>query len=112
MAVKHVVVPLYPEKDYRYSLSLQGESYQFRFTYNELMKLYTIAISDVNGNKIVAGVGLVPNYPILADYVIDQLQGALWMSPLADVNIEAYKVYPEDVYKYYELIYLYDDTTE
>ena len=112
MAVKHVVIPLYSDKDYQYSISLQGQSFQLRFTYNETMKLYTMQIIDVDGNKLLSGVGVVPNYPIAVDYVIPNLTGAFYLAPVSDVNFEAYKLYPEDIHKYYEMTYLYDDTTE
>lgn len=107
-----VEMPLFPKYDYNYSINLEDNSYNFRFTYNEIMQLYTITVSDEDGNKIVAGVGLVPNYPILLDYAIPELTGALVLTTNADTNKEYYKLYPEDIDKYYTLGYYYDVATE
>ena len=111
MTLKEVALPLFSEPDYSYQVSLEGSSYKLRFTYNSLMELYTMAIYDVDGNPLVSGVGLVPNYTICADYVIEGLSGTFLMTPKSITNNEPYKTYPDKVYQYYDLSYIYDDST-
>lgn len=112
MADMIVELPLFDEVDYRYSITLEGEYYSFRFTYNETMQMYTLKVSDVNNVTLVSGVGVVPNYPMLADYVIGTLTGALIMIPKSDKDIEFYKLYPKNLSQYYTLSYIYDDTSQ
>ena len=112
MATKIVSLPLFDEVDYKYSITLEGEYYSFRFIYNEYMEMYTLQISDVKNGVLISGVGVVANYPMLADYVIGNLSGALLMSPKSDKDIEFYKLYPSNLSEYYILSYIYDDSNQ
>ena len=106
--MKFVNLPLYQKYDYNYSINLEGESYNLRFTYNQIMKLYTLSVSDQDGNKLISGVGLVPNYPILLDYNVSSLTGAIVMVPNSEVDVEYYKLYPDQIHRYYSLNYFYE----
>lgn len=66
-------------------------------------------ITNVDGVKLISGVGLVPNFPICKDYVIEGMTGAFYMIPKSDSNTEFYKLYPNNLADYYELSYIYDD---
>lgn len=106
-SIKYIDLPLFPDMDYSYAASLEDSSYLLRITYNQTMQLYTIAISDVDLNMLISGVGLVPNYPILLDYVIEGLTGSFILAPNTDKPIEFYKIYPDQIHKYYTLSYVY-----
>lgn len=108
MTLKYVELPLYEEKDYSYAVALEGDSYRLRFTYNSVMQLYTFSIADADQVVLISGVGLVPNYPMLADYIVGNLTGVLLLSPKSDKDIEFYKLYPDKIHLYYELSYIYD----
>lgn len=109
---KYVELSLSDSPYYTYSVSLEDQSYQLRFTYNETMKLYTLSLYDAALNLLVGGVGLVPNYPIMKDYIITGLTGAFLMVPVGDVDMEYYKLYPDQIHKYYRLYYIYVDSTD
>lgn len=111
MAIKHVILPLKNEIDYKFNITLQAVSYTIRLTYTETLNLYTMKVSDVNGVTLISGVGLVPNYPIALDYVISGLTGAFFLLPKATTTTEFYKTYPTSLADYYELSYIYNDTT-
>ena len=112
MTTKHVLLPLYDQVDYLYKVTLEGSSYRLRFTYNQVMQLYTMAISDADDVTLVSGAGLVPNYPIAADYVIEGLTGTFLLLPKANTPSEFYKTYPDKLATYYELSYVYDSPEE
>lgn len=107
-------LPLYSDTVYSYFVNLEGDSYKLLFTYNETMKLYTLSIYDQDSEPLATGLGLVPNYPIAADYIIKNLTGAFYLLPKGTtVDVEYYKLYPDRLDKYYTLSYAYDiDTTE
>lgn len=112
MADKYVDLPLFNSPDYKFSIALEGSYYTIRITYNETMQLSTMQIKDVDGNMLIAGVGLVPNYPICLDYVLEGLTGTFLLIPISDKNIEFYKLYPTRLKDYYTLSYLYDDASQ
>lgn len=109
MAKKYVSLPLFSDAYYEYGIALQGESYVLRFIYNERMKLYTISLLSADLVPIVMGEALVPNYPMFFEYAIRPLTGYFYMYEKANILSEAYKVYPENINEYYELVYIFDD---
>lgn len=109
MADKYVSLRLFSDPDYDYSIALQGNSYNLRFTYNERMALYTISLYDAENNPIIVGEALVPNYPIFFEYAIYPLTGYFYMEEKALLETEPYKLYPDKIDQYYNLYYIYDD---
>lgn len=107
----YVELPLKDSPFYTYSISLENDSYQLQFTYNEKMQLYTMSISDASANLLISSVAVVPNYPITADYIIPGLTGAFFLIPNDDSGKEYYKLYPDKIHQYYKLIYLYENPT-
>lgn len=108
----YVSLPLYDnESYYKYSIALEGTSFRLQFLYNNKMQRYTLTLSTSDDEVIVEGVGLVPNYPIMANYVIDGLSGYFLLAPKDNSGIEYYKLYPRNLGKYYELIYVYQNST-
>lgn len=109
MAKKYISLPLFSDAEYEYTVALQGDSYTLRFTYNERMKLYTVSILSADLVPIVMGEALVPSYPMFFEYAIYPLTGYFYMYEKANIISEPYKVYPENINEYYELVYIYDD---
>lgn len=109
MAEKYVALPLFSDAEYEYTVALQGDSYTLRFTYNERMKLYTISLLSADLVPIVMGEALVPSYPMFFEYALYPLTGYFYMYEKANIISEPYKVYPENINEYYELVYVYDD---
>lgn len=108
MAEKYVALPLFSDAEYEYTVALQGDSYTLRFTYNERMKLYTISLLSANLVPIVMGEALVPSYPMFFEYALYPLTGYFYMYEKANIISEPYKVYPENINEYYELVYVYE----
>lgn len=50
------------------TLSIDGEKYEIRFTYNEKYDYWSFGLRDVNGNPIVAMTRIVPNFPLFHFY--------------------------------------------
>lgn len=108
MAEKYVALPLFSDAEYEYTVALQGDSYTLRFTYNERMKLYTISLLSADLVPIVMGEALVPSYPMFFEYALYPLTGYFYMYEKANIISEPYKVYPENINEYYELVYVYE----
>lgn len=109
MAARYVNLPLYPDPYYQYSIALEGNSYILEFIYNERMELYTLSIKSADDEMVLAGVGLVPSYPIGLDYVLPDLSGFFLMVSKSDKeDTEFYKQYPDQIHQYYDLLYAYD----
>lgn len=108
MAEKYVALPLFSDAEYEYTVALQGDSYTLRFTYNERMKLYTISLLSANLVPIVMGEALVPSYPMFFEYPLYPLTGYFYMYEKANIISEPYKVYPENINEYYDLVYVYE----
>jgi hypothetical protein len=109
MTVRYVDVPLFSDFHYTYSITLEGNSYNLEFLYNERMELYTLTMYSADGSLLVAGHAVVPNYPIFGDYALPDLDGFFFMEPISEIEAEAYKTYPAQIHKYYRMVYLYDD---
>jgi hypothetical protein len=109
MADKYVALPLFSDAEYEYTVALQGDSYTLRFIYNERMKLYTISLLSADLVPIVMGEALVPSYPMFFEYALYPLTGYFYMYEKANLISEAYKVYPENINEYYELVYVYQE---
>lgn len=109
MVDKFVTLPLFSDPYYSYSIALEGNSYIFEFLYNERMQLYTFSILTADNVPLLQGEAVVPYYPILADYVIPNLSGIMWMELKSEMNPESYKQYPDKIDQYYNLWYVYDD---
>ena len=104
----YVSLPLYDDESYyKYSIALEGTSFRLQFLYNNKMQMYTLTLFDAEDTVIVEGMGLVPNYPISANYVIEGLTGYFLLSPKDTSGLEYYKLYPRNLGKYYDLTYVY-----
>lgn len=109
MTLKYVNVPLFDDPYYGYSITLEGNSYNLEFLYNGRMGLYILSLLDAEGLNIVRGQALVPAYPLLKEYPIDNLSGFFWLEEISSITREAYKEYPRYLSKYYRMFYIYDD---
>lgn len=107
--ILYTTVPLYDEPDYSFNINLGGTSYFVRFIYNEQMKLYTINLYEYDKTPIVEGVGLVPNYPILTQLNHSNWNGFFYLATVAEQDKEYYLEYPQNLSRYYELRFYYND---
>lgn len=101
-----VELPLYADADYSYFASLEQVSYKLRFYFNERMQQWIIDLYYSNGEPIVLGQALVPEYPLFFDYVIE-LTGFFWLEPIGEKKNETIS-HPLQLSEYYKLSYYYE----
>lgn len=109
MTLKYVALDLFPDAFYEYSIALQGTSYNLQLVYNERCELYFLTLLTADNEPIVAGMAMVPDYPILEDYATFPLTGFFWLEEKAEIKTEAYKRYPDSIDQFYNFFYIYDD---
>lgn len=109
MVMVAVALPLFDDPSYSYNVSLEGNSYDLKFEYNERSNLYFLSLSDADDNLIVGGEALIPTYPILIDYALPLLSGFIWMEEVSNTVFQPYKQFPDKLSQYYTLSYSYDD---
>ena len=110
MTTLFIELPLYDSPDYTYQVNLEGNSYGLRFIYNEVMQQTLLTIYNSKVEVLVAGVGLVPNYPIALEYVVPDLTGTFLLLPTFTTDDEFYNTYPRNLQQYYTLSYAYNAT--
>lgn len=108
MATRYVEIPIINYPYYDLSVSLEEVSYIIEFKYVGRMNLYTMSLYDAERNPIIIGHALTPNYPILLDYAIPNMNGYFVLLDKGGKASEAYKDYPENIADYYYLFYIYD----
>lgn len=104
----YVNIPLSSSLSYEMAVALEGSSYTLSMEYNSRQKLYYMSLYDSEKNPVIVGVPIVPTYPIANNYVIPSLNGFfLLINKSSDIYFEAYKLYPEKISEYYDLVYVY-----
>lgn len=107
MALINTELPLYPDPYYTYAVSLQGNSYNLEFIYNERCALYFMNLLTADGVPLLEGVACVPTYPIARDYALFPLTGWFWFEAKELILSEPYKAYPDSIDQYYNFYYSY-----
>ena len=67
------------------TLSIDGKTYNLRFTYNEKFDFWSFGLLDENRNPIVAMTRLVPNFPIFHSYTSNDIPDGIF-GCLSDVG--------------------------
>lgn len=104
--MKYVDIPLMSYPYYEFSIALEGNSYIVEFVYNERSQLYYMNFYNSDRDPIVLGQALIPEYPIFIDYALSNLSGYFYLINKSALVSEPYKTYPEDISKYYSLVYV------
>lgn len=86
MKTNLIQMPLFSELTYRYSLTLEGRSWQFKFYWVERAKQWQMDIRQEDNTALILGYALVPQYPILEDVPLE-LYGLNGNFVLMPVNI-------------------------
>ena len=92
---------------YEYSVALEGNSYIIEMQYNERSQLYYMSIYDSDRIPLALSVGLVPGYPMMADYALPNLTGFFLLIQKGELQSEPYKKFPDKLSQYYNLVYTY-----
>lgn len=67
------------------TLSIDGKTYNLRFTYNEKFDFWSFGLLDENRNPIVAMTRLVPNFPIFHFYTSKDMPDGIF-GCLSDID--------------------------
>lgn len=108
MTLQYIPMPLYSDPFYSYDVSLESNSYTFKTYYNERARGWFFNLSVKGGDDLVLGERLVAEYPILADYALENLSGFLFLEPVG-ASVEKYRTDPFELSKWFRLFYIYDD---
>ncbi len=79
-------VPLFSEEIYRYSVVLAGQVRYLRFYFNERTKFWYMDIENEGHYKVMSGIKLIPNFPILQDYALENWEGHFWLLPKSNMS--------------------------
>ena len=107
MTVMFVTLPLHSDEDYQYTIALEKVAYNIRLYYNFRMEQWVMDLRYANNEPLVLGVAIVPNYPMLVDYILP-LSGMFWLEPIGKKQNETI-TNPFELNKYYNFFYIYDD---
>jgi hypothetical protein len=110
MTTNFVEMPLYPELTYRYSISLQGISWQFKFYWVERAKQWQMDIRQEDQTAIILGYALVPQYPILEDVPLE-VYGLTGRFVLMPVNVAVATAITQEssiMPEFFKLFYMYE----
>lgn len=105
MEYEWIKLPLYPEWDYKYNVSIAGQSVDLRIYYSDRTQKCSFDASYANGDIILEGSLLVPYTPTL-EYKIEGVSGFLWLEPISQ-DINEATLNPDHIYKYFNLYYIY-----
>lgn len=112
MAITTIELPLYTEKRYRYSTSIEGQSWQFTFRWNDRASLWHMDIHKEDQTPIILGHALVPQYPMMLDYILEDfgLSGYFLLLPINTIIsgkiTDNYGIMPQ----FFTLLYVYNTT--
>lgn len=105
-----IEMPLYTDLKYRYGMALEGQSFQFTFYWNTRCSQWHMDIRLENQDPVLLGYALVPQYPMLVDYNLEDigLTGYFLLLPvnatISNKITEESSIMPE----FFSLFYIYE----
>lgn len=105
-----IELPLYTDLKYRYGISLQGQSYQVTFYWNERCRQWHMDLRLEDQTPILLGYALVPQYPMAVDYNLEDI-GLTGYFMLLPVNATISSKITEEASimpTFFSLFYIYD----
>lgn len=93
---------------YSYSTILNKVSYNIVIRYSTRDSNWYLDLFSADNEPLVLATRLVPNYPLLADFIVPTLSGYFLLFPTEEVNISKLITEPENIADYFELVYVYD----
>jgi len=68
-----IIVPIKNDPNHQLAITLDNVVFNLRFLYNETKDSWVMDIKDGNNTPIITGLRLVPNFPIIKQYVSPNL---------------------------------------
>lgn len=105
-----VDLPLYNDLKYRYAISLEGQSWQLTFYWNERCSQWHMDIRMEDQTPILLGYALVPQYPMCVDYVLEDygLSGYFLLLPVNSTIGSKVTESPSIMSEFFKLYYVYN----
>lgn len=113
MKTNLIEMPLYADKTYRYSLSLQGQSWQFKFYWVDRAMQWHMDIRREDQTAVILGHALVPQYPMLDDLALEDI-GLTGRFILMPVNVAVSTAITKEssvMPEFFKLYYQYETET-
>ena len=106
MTWKNILLPLYTEEDFSYSVAIEGNSYDLRIYYNRRMSKWFMDLLRDDGQELLMGSALHSYFPISADYNLPNLSGFFWLQPKGD-GVDEATLNPSNLSEYYNFFYMW-----
>ena len=103
----YLILPLYEDPDYYYTVPLENVAYKIRFYYNTRAERWVMDVRYADNEPIILNSAVLPNYPMLADYPLP-FSGFFLLNPKTE-EINQVTSNPYEIWKYYELLYCYKE---
>ena len=102
-------LPLYQDLIYRYGVTLEEEAKQFTFYWNSRCAQWHMDIHNEDRTVIVQGIPLVTQYPILADFPLENhgLTGYFMLLPINTSQVQTLDDSSQIMPQFFELFYIY-----
>lgn len=111
MAQQFTELPLYSDSYYEYRIALEDEARVVTFRWQDRTSSWYLDVKQDDLTPVVLGIKLVPYYPILADYQLQELgiNGYFVLVDSGDFITDKIATSPEALAQYYKLFYVYEE---
>lgn len=108
--VNMIEMPLYSDLSYRYSMPLEGKTWQFTFNWNSRCSQWHMDIRRDDQTPILLGYALVPQYPMTVDYTFEDygLSGYFILLPVNSTISYKLNESSDTMPEFFKLYYSYD----
>lgn len=112
MTTISIELPMYSEPSYQYNAPVENQSRLFKFNWNDRTASWHLDIKNEDGTGIVEGLKLVPSFPMLIDYQLEEF-GMTGHLVLMQENVGqngSTNTLITDIPDRYTLFYVYEQT--
>lgn len=105
----YVELPLYLDEKYRYGIALESVSWQFTFYWNGRAGQWHMDIRREDQTPLVLGQALVPQYPMLVDYNLEEsgMTGYFLLLPINNAIVDEITKDHTIIPEFFRLYYVY-----
>lgn len=104
-------LPLYNDSYYEYRIALEDQARVITFRWQDRTSSWYLDINQDDLTPLILGIRIVPYYPILADYQLQDkgLNGYFVLVDSGDFITDNLSNSPEALAQYYRLFYIYEE---
>lgn len=97
--------PLYGDSYYSYDIDLDGETYTLTFRWNPRALQFVMEIQDAEENYLVRSIAIVPAFPLIEQYSLEDLAGDFYVVSYEDASLLSEIPIPREIYDSHYMIY-------